>query len=109
MVGAVQSFGRQVAVLLIAVTTFWVPRLASASLVYGVLSGGGFHHGRDTFKILATRNDKVPTNNRREYQVVLDPGTYRIEYTDEHGAKWTATIRAESSPIRQNIVLKKSS
>ncbi|VAX34209.1 hypothetical protein MNBD_NITROSPIRAE03-1749 [hydrothermal vent metagenome] len=88
--------------ILIAVT-------AEAGMVYGRVYGadGAFKTG-DTFLLIKKDGGviKVKTDDSRGYSIIIAPGIYMVQFRKD-GTLWEAWIRSFSSPVRQDIHLKK--
>ncbi len=84
---------------------------AKADLVTGKIAKGPFRAQLDTCLVIASDSTIVKrfvTNKKREYQVILAPGTYRVGFRDKNGQEWIAMLRAELTTVKDiSIAFKK--
>ena len=94
-------------VMCLAYSISFISTTANAATVYGhIYCSKDMNCTQNTFILLIYEDNRlinrVRTDNKRNYRVFLDPGSYEVKM-DIKGKSWGTTIRSSSNPIRQDI------
>jgi len=94
-------------VMCLASYILFLSQTANAATVYGhIYCSQDMNCPQKTFTLLIFEGNqlinRVRTDNKRNYRVFLNPGSYEVKMNIK-GKSWGTTIRSSSNPIRQDI------